>query len=274
MNTARYLQAEKVANDNLLLSVVTVCKDDDKRFAETIYSLFDIYNDDRFEHIIVDGSSDEKICHIINGLVSKRNVTYLSGTDSGIYDAMNRGSSYAQAPLIIYINCGDRLAMSADTLAENMYKILSVARTGNVDIACFPVTYIGSRFTKYCSPTSNLLHKMPVSHQGMVFSSLFVQRHKYVSQFKIAGDFDLYLRAAHVKIFHDKSLPPISYVQMDGLASGNPIRAYQEYLFIAYSRLTGVPRLVSLLLIIIRALIVIPTKSIIPKALIAKIRGI
>jgi len=259
-------------DSSLLLSIVTVCKDDSARLESTIRSLNYFYDDPRFEHILIDGMSKDGINEIIRCAWNKKNFRFYAESDSGIYDAMNRGSLYSRAPFILYLNCGDKIGVSPDKLADWLWRIIEVAGTNGLDIACFPVKYIESRGIYYCKPSVVSLHKMPVSHQGMIFSSSFVKENKYVPKFKIAGDFDLYLRAGNVSVIDDMSLQALTYVQKEGLASNNPIRSYREYLYIAATRLNGCARIKSMIRILTRALIVIPCKTILPNFIIARIR--
>ncbi len=259
--------------NKLLLSIITVCRNDAKRLQITIDSLRDFYEDAKFEHIVVDGESTDETSALIRPLLNKANFKFYSERDYGIYDAMNRGVMYSRAPLLLFLNCGDTLIASPGDLSACLFQL--VARHGMVDldIACFPVRQIGAKGARTIVPTVLAQNKMPVSHQGMVFASRFVQQNEYQISYRIAGDFDLYLRAGRVGVFADPPCGPLVAVEVEGVASTNPIKAYSEYVAVACRRLRGRSRVAAILLIVIRALCVIPAKKLLPKRWIAAIRG-
>lgn len=258
----------------LLLSIITVCRNDAKRLQITINSLRDFYEDVKFEHIVVDGESTDETDALIRPLLNKFNFKFYSGQDSGIYDAMNRGVVYSRGPLLLFLNCGDTLIASPSDLSACLCRL--VARDGMVDldIACFPVQQIGAKGARILVPTVLTQNKMPVSHQGMVFARRFVHQNEYQISYRIAGDFDLYLRAGHVGVFADPTCGPLVAVEVEGVASSSPFKAYSEYFTIACKRLRGRSRAAAILIIVIRALCVIPAKTLLPKRWIAAIRGV
>lgn len=101
-----------------------------------------------------------------------------------------------------------------------------------------------------------------------------MQLNKYDTSYKIAGDFDLYLRATRTGIFADSASKPLVAVEVDGFASANPVMAYSEYFKIAFLRLNGRSRIVAMVLIGVRALCVVSAKTIFPKRWIMVLRGV
>ena len=63
----------------MLISIITVVKDDLTRLKKTISSLNYIYNDKNFEHVIVDGSSNDNTIYFIKKIKKKnKNIIFLS----------------------------------------------------------------------------------------------------------------------------------------------------------------------------------------------------
>ena len=94
----------------------------------------------------------------------------------------------------------------------------------------------------------------------------------YSTEYKVAGDFDLYLMAKKANLF---TYPPTEFlteIESEGYASRNPILAYQEYLKIAYRRLKGVSRLLSLVIIFSWAVIIIISKKVFPERFFCRLK--
>ena len=256
-----------------LLSIITVCRNDAARLEKTISSLNGFYGDQRFEHVVVDGESVDETNMLVAPLLKVTNFKFYSGRDSGIYDAMNRGVVFSKAPLLLFLNCGDTMIASPDELFICLRPLVAGSVVG-LDIACFPVQQMGTSGCRTLAPGRLSLNKMPTSHQGMVFAKRFLLRNKYQSSYKIAGDYDVYLRARRVGIVASDASRPLVAVEVDGVASSNPFSAYREYLSIADRRLHGGAKLIVMLRIGIRALFVITVKTILPRRWISALRGV
>jgi glycosyltransferase involved in cell wall biosynthesis len=257
---------------NPLLSIITVSLNDHRRLGITIDSLSDYYGDLRFEHVIIDGNSTDKTDFLVLSLRSNNNFKFIKGGDSGIYDAMNRGAHNSSAQLLLFLNCGDTLLASPDQFAIFLNELFLSSGALNFDIACFPIQQFGMKGFRTIVPKRVTKSKMPVSHQGMIFSKLFLQSNMYQTCYKIAGDYDLYLRASRIRFIDNVSMP-IVRTEVEGVASSNPFRAYQEYIEIAHKRLSGYSRLLALTQILFRSLFIISLKVILPKSWIAVLRG-
>jgi putative colanic acid biosynthesis glycosyltransferase len=254
---------------SVVLSIITVVRNDEARLSKTIQSLEKIYGDERFEHIIVNGLSTDGTTNVLKKVAHLANLKVVSGPDSGIYDAMNKGSNLSSGNFVLFLNCGDELL----ALPEQIAKWCNEINPSLVDIACFScalqfedkrVNFIPRRHTKY---------KMPTSHQAMIFSRNFIAIQPYNTQYKIAGDFDLYLRSCPRRVLLDSSNKPLTLVQGEGYASSNPFTAYREYLKIAIENYQGVTCIFALTSIFCKGLIVIFLKKNLPMKWINYLRG-
>ncbi len=68
------------------------------------------------EHIIIDGASNDNTSNVVStymlqtkGLESKHEVRFLSESDKGIYDAMNKGLQMVTGDYVCFLNAGDWL---------------------------------------------------------------------------------------------------------------------------------------------------------------------
>ncbi|MCR4892547.1 MAG: glycosyltransferase [Lachnospiraceae bacterium] len=95
----------------MLTSIITVCYNSEKTIGRTIESVLK-QTADNIEYLIVDGGSQDRtleICESYRERLEKRGFRFLvrSEPDKGIYDAMNKGISWASGDLIGIINSDD-----------------------------------------------------------------------------------------------------------------------------------------------------------------------
>ena len=60
-----------------------------------------------FEHIIIDGASDDGTIDLLNEYAQKGWIKYYSEPDNGIYNAMNKGIEKANGKYIVFLNSDD-----------------------------------------------------------------------------------------------------------------------------------------------------------------------
>jgi len=88
-----------------LISIVTVCLNNAKELEKTIKSVIaQKYSNKEF--IIIDGSSTDGTLDIISRYKEVISC-WTSEKDNGIYDAMNKGISFARGDFINFLNAGD-----------------------------------------------------------------------------------------------------------------------------------------------------------------------
>ena len=86
-------------------SIITVSYNSEKTIAETIQSVKD-QSFKSYEHLIIDGSSTDKTCKIINSCKHEK-MTWISEVDNGLYDAMNKGLLLAAGEYVVFLNSDD-----------------------------------------------------------------------------------------------------------------------------------------------------------------------
>jgi glycosyltransferase involved in cell wall biosynthesis len=178
-----------------ILSIVTVVFNDWenlKATSKSINALKDFFQEELIEHIIWDGNSTDE---------TKDNVRkhfphsiYQRGSDSGIYDAMNKGTSLARGKYLFYLNAGDEVVL---TTKSQMNAFLSELDLNDSDIFIFNTMHTNiqpdGRHTNWTSFANNnidlLCFGMIFSHQGCTISkNTFDELGGYSTEFGIAGD--------------------------------------------------------------------------------------
>lgn len=91
-----------------LFSVITVVYNDVMNIERTICSVLQ-QQKELFEYIVIDGGSTDGTLEVIKKYSDEIHVL-ISETDKGIYDAMNKGISFAKGTWVNFMNSGDEFA--------------------------------------------------------------------------------------------------------------------------------------------------------------------
>ncbi len=100
------------------LSIITINYNDAEGLRKTIESVVNQTSDD-FEYIVIDGGSTDGSVEVIREFENKID-QWVSESDKGIYNAMNKGITRAKGEYCQFLNSGDILAGSDVT--DNMLK--------------------------------------------------------------------------------------------------------------------------------------------------------
>lgn len=104
-----------MSKNNPKLSIITINFNDCEGLRQTIQSVAcQTYKN--FEYIVIDGASTDGSAHLLEEY--KNIIDFgISEKDTGIYNAMNKGASYAHGKYLLFLNSGDVLH-SPNTLSE------------------------------------------------------------------------------------------------------------------------------------------------------------
>lgn len=183
-------------NEFPVLSIVTVCRNSAATIETTLQSVAE-QSYGFFEHIVIDGGSTDGTNDIIRAY-SDGIASYVSETDNGIYDAMNKGARLASGDYIAFLNSDDVYA-HADVLT----RVADVIRTQEVDAVFADVEFVSPEapdvvIRRYSSST--FCREALSSGKMMAHPSLFLRTRIFRelgcfnSSYKIAGDFELVVR--------------------------------------------------------------------------------
>jgi len=193
-----------------LITIITVVYNGVKYIEKTIQNVIS-QNYLNVEYIIIDGESDDGTLDIIKKYEDKIDY-WLSENDKGIYDAMNKGIDLANGKWICFMNSGDRFwdANVIEKVFEKEYKDSGViygdhvAVYGKQKIVCKP------------KEISEIYKHMCFSHQSSFINTSLMKSLKYNTDFKIAGDYEFFLRCYYKKqIKFDYAKILISCVQAE-----------------------------------------------------------
>lgn len=177
------------------ITVITISYNSDKYIEQTIKSVLNQTYDD-FEYIIVDGNSSDNTVNIIKKYSDR--LTFISESDKGIYNAMNKGLKMATGDAISFLNSDDFFADSnvLSDVCAFFEKNKTDAVFANLKIVDELDTSKLIRFYKSDIFTLKKLKfgVMPPHPSMFIKSKLFRSFGGFDEEFKLSSDFELVTR--------------------------------------------------------------------------------
>ena len=165
-------------------SIVSITFRDLPGLKKTINSvLYQTFED--YEWIVIDGNSGVEVCSFLSG-ISDHRLKWVSESDSGIFDAMNKGLSMATGEYVVFLNGGDVFA-SPDTL-ESVAKF----KSDDADLIygdCVLVFENGDEHHKPARSHKTIWYGMFANHQAMFFRRIQTIGLRFREELKVAGDY-------------------------------------------------------------------------------------
>jgi glycosyltransferase involved in cell wall biosynthesis len=173
-----------------VLSVITVNKNNAAGLKKTIESVVSqTYKD--FEFIVIDGDSDDGSKELIAEFGQHFHYS-LSGNDSGIYQAMNKGIESSGGRYLLFLNSGDWLS-HADVI-KNIVPHLKGTDVISGDIDIYDRNQWHHMTSEEKLSVSYFL-RISLYHQATFISrALFQQYGNYNETFKSTGDYEFFIR--------------------------------------------------------------------------------
>lgn len=179
------------------VSVITVCFNSGKTIRDTIESVLS-QDYSNIEYIIVDGASSDGTMDIVNGY-RERIAKVISEADKGIYDAMNKGIMAATGDVVGILN--------SDDFYDNGKTVSSVVEAFNnqpgVDMVFGDVVFVQPEdlsmirrhyYAGHFKSWKLRFGWMPPHPGTFVKRSLYLQTGLYKTDFKIAADYEMFVR--------------------------------------------------------------------------------
>lgn len=171
-------------------SVVTVVLNDVNGLRATKESLF-CQNYEHFEWIVRDGGSNDGAVSYLEGLTDR--VKWVSQTDQGIYDAMNRGIIMSTGDYVVFMNAGDAFHDSG-TLAKVAEVLSAGDQVADILFGGTMLIFPGSGRMVYRPPRlveNSLWHGLPANHQATFYRKTLLDSTPYDLQYRLCGDYYL-----------------------------------------------------------------------------------
>ena len=226
---------------SILISVITVCLNAEKDIEYTINSVLDQDFTD-YEYLIMDGGSDDSTIDIAERYRARfreKNISFdmVSEKDEGLYDAMNKAAGHAAGEWIIFINAGDAL------FDRNVLKNLSAEISDRYDVLYGDAVMLEKGMYKLLRAESveRLRNTNPICHQASITRTKAVRKYSFDSRYKIAADFDLFLKIYLSDADRFKELEmPFCVFKLGGISNSNILLREKE--FDASRKMNGMKR--------------------------------
>jgi glycosyltransferase len=185
---------------------------------------------DNIEYIIIDGNSKDQTQTIIKAAADKYNtIKWISESDKGIYDALNKGVERATGDVVGFVHSDDYLA--SDTIITD---IVNSFKTKQIEGVYGDLHYVS--FENTDSVVRNWISqpfKAKLLNRGWMpaHPTLFLKRQVYLDKglfnldYKIAADYDFILRVFKTNTYNFYYLPKVITKMRVGGASNRSLKS-------------------------------------------------
>ena len=211
------------------ITIITITLNSESTIRDTLNSVYS-QSYQNIEHIIVDGGSKDSTLAIIRRYPNK-NKKIIIKKGSNIYEAMNIGIKNSSGDFIAILNSDD--IYQSESIIEEVVNIIK--KNKNINIFLGNLIYFKDnnyykivRFysAKKFKPWMFRYGLMPPHPSSFIRRSLYKKYGLYEERFKIASDFDLFLRLIFIKRVAYKTINKIIVRMRTGGVSGKNINSY------------------------------------------------
>lgn len=180
--------ADEVCSNDIKVSIITVVYNGEKHIEQTINSVLNqSYNN--IEYIIVDGGSTDGTLAIIKQYEDK--ISYwISESDTGIYNAMNKGIKLCTGDYVAFLNADDWY--NPDTVQVMVDEIVK----SNVDYVFANVSnYYEDTLSFIFKPNLDKYHRyIPFGHPALYLRRDILLSMGFDERYKVIADYDLIIK--------------------------------------------------------------------------------
>lgn len=207
---------------NKKISIITVVLNGEKYLEETIKS---VINQDykNIEYIIIDGGSNDGTQEIISRY--RKKISYfLSESDSGIYDAMNKGISISCGDWINFMNAGD-VFYNHEVIARFATQI---SEKKDIYFGSVEIRYPEFKRVQYPGSVKKLWSGMQFSHQSIFFETNHHKKNLYNLKYLLASDLNFLYKSYREGASFGKLDFTVASVLSGGVSDSNRAKTILE----------------------------------------------
>lgn len=193
------------------ISIITVVRNGEKTLEACIQSVID-QSYEGVEFIVIDGGSTDGTLDILRRYDNK--ITFwVSESDSGIYDAMNKGTRHVNGERILFLGSDDTLSADLRTVAPLLIR---------ADTIYYGDAYWRGRQRLYdgCFTTAKLA-RTNICHQAVFYPRTVFKKYAFNLRYSLQADWELNMRCFSDPEFRFQYIPVqvAIYNDMHGLSS-------------------------------------------------------
>jgi glycosyltransferase len=205
------------------VSIITVSLNAAKTISATLSSVASQTYPD-IEHIVVDGGSTDGTQDVVKGF--QHVAKFISETDNGLYDAMNKGLALSTGEIVVILNADDFYAH-----AGIIYKVVTCFKEKQVDAVYGDLVYVNADYTKIIRKWEAGNFNRNQFYKGWMVPhpTFFVKRECYEkwgyfdTSLKYAADYELMLRFMFKNNITNNYLPETLVIMKSGGKSNSSI---------------------------------------------------
>ena len=202
------------------LSIITVNLDNDEGLIQTLDSVLNqTYND--LEYIVIDGGSTDDSLKTLVDYSSKfsKNFYWVSESDSGVFNAMNKGIAKAKGEYLLFLNSGDFFV--DNNVLSNVFCVMR--ETDILSCSC-RVSKNGEQVFITTPPTNytfGFFYNNSLAHQAtFIKKDLFNKFGLYREDLKFMGDWEFFVRTIVIAGASTQNIDVIlTEYNMEGISS-------------------------------------------------------
>jgi glycosyltransferase involved in cell wall biosynthesis len=225
----------------MILTIATVVYNGAAEIENTILSVIPLRNKD-IEYIIIDGNSKDDTLSIIDKYHDHIDF-FLTESDKGIYDAMNKAVKSARGKYIYILNAGDLLLGKTFKMLfeENLFG-------GRYDVLYGDVINKQSGILIKSKEINKIKYLLPVCHQGVIVKKELYDKFSFLIKYDIAADYDMLFKSYNFGASFYKINYPLAYYDMQGISTKNSMHVYKQYYNIIFNNNKGFTKIIGALL--------------------------
>jgi glycosyltransferase involved in cell wall biosynthesis len=212
---------------NPLISIITVVYNGEKHLESTIKSVIEqSYN--HFEYIIIDGNSEDRTVEIIKKY--EHNITHwISESDNGIYEAINKGLNLSKGDFVGIINSDDFYEPDA---LQNVVNEININR--DIDIFFGDIyilnPHLKSKKLLTYKKGKNLEKSFSIWHPSVFVRKSTYETYGYFDlSYRLAADYELLLRFQKKKCTFCYINKALSNFREGGISYYNKNLIFEQY---------------------------------------------
>lgn len=183
----------------LKFSIITVCFNSSRYIEKAIQSVLNqAYQN--VEYVVIDGASTDGTVEIINRYADDID-EFISESDSGLYNAMNKGIAKATGDILFFLNSDDRFC------DENVIADMANAFVENPELDMMygdVLMEIGTGLTRWeqmSEFTRKNLAGITINHQSIFARrGIFEMTNGFSEEYKVVSDYDWLMKLVHSNI--------------------------------------------------------------------------